>query len=57
MVPVSATLRAMITDGATTTDMIAQARREGWRMLREDGLLKAWQGATSVDEVLRVTSA
>ena len=57
MVPVSAALRAMITDGATTADMIAQARREGWRMLREDGLLKAWQGLTTIEEVLRVTSA
>ena len=29
-------------------------RERGHRLLREDGLLKAWQGVTSVDEVLRV---
>jgi general secretion pathway protein E len=32
------------------------ARERGYRLLREDGLVKAWQGVTSVDEVLRVTA-
>ena len=35
--------------------MTAIARAEGYRNLREDGLIKAWRGATSLDEVLRVT--
>ena len=30
-------------------------RKTGFRGLMEDGLLKAWQGETSVEEVLRVT--
>ena len=34
----------------------AMARERGCRFLREDGLLKAWQGITTVDEVLRVTA-
>jgi len=35
-------------------DMQAIARKEGFRDLLEDGLLKAWQGETSIEEVLRV---
>ena len=35
-------------------DMQAIARKDGYRDLLEDGLLKAWQGKTSVEEVLRV---
>jgi general secretion pathway protein E len=31
------------------------AQGQGYRNLREDGLVKAWRGLTSVDEVLRVT--
>ena len=34
---------------------VARARAEGYRSLREDGLIKAWRGMTSIDEVLRVT--
>ena len=36
-------------------EVIALARAGGYRNLREDGLVKAWRGQTSVDEVLRVT--
>ncbi len=35
--------------------LLAIAQSQGWRSLREDGLLKAWRGLTSIDEVLRVT--
>jgi general secretion pathway protein E len=56
MVSVSNEMRAMINTGASVPEMTAQARREGFRSLRDDGLLKAWQGLTSVEEVLRVTS-
>jgi general secretion pathway protein E len=35
--------------------LMAIAQSQGWRTLREDGLLKAWRGLTSIDEVLRVT--
>ena len=37
-------------------ELKAMARARGCRFLREDGLLKAWQGVTSVEEVLRVTA-
>ena len=42
--------------GATHQQLRAMGRERGFRFLREDGLLKAWQGVTSVDEVLRVTA-
>jgi general secretion pathway protein E len=35
-------------------DMERLARKSGFRTLFEDGLLKAWEGATSVEEVIRV---
>ena len=37
------------------TEMLKIARQQGYRNLREDGLIKAWRGLTSTDEVLRVT--
>jgi general secretion pathway protein E len=35
-------------------EMLAAVRRSGFRDLLEDGLLKVWQGETSVEEVIRV---
>lgn len=35
--------------------LLAIAQGQGYRSLREDGLVKARRGLTSVDEVLRVT--
>ena len=43
--------------GSTHQQLRAMARERGVRFLREDGLLKAWHGVTSVEEVLRVTAA
>ena len=37
--------------------MKALAREEGCRFLRDDGLLKAWQGLTTVEDVLRVAGS
>jgi general secretion pathway protein E len=37
------------------TEMLKIAQQQGYRSLREDGLIKAWHGLTSLDEVLRVT--
>jgi general secretion pathway protein E len=55
MVPVTEDMRQLIVDRAPVNEMKALARRQGHRFLREDGLLKAWQGLTTVEEVLRVT--
>lgn len=40
---------------APTAEMLQIALRQGHRNLREDGLIKARRGLTSVDEVFRVT--
>ncbi len=55
MVPVSEAMQHLIVSGASVNDMKKLAREEGHRFLRDDGLLKAWQGVTTVEEVLRVT--
>lgn len=39
----------------SATEMLKIAQQQGYRNLREDGLIKAWRGLTSTDEVLRVT--
>ena len=54
MVPVSEAMQHLIVSGASVNDMKKLARDEGHRFLRDDGLLKAWQGLTTVEEVLRV---
>ena len=57
LVGVTPALQQLIMAQATAESMREQLRdsAEGLRTLRDDGLFKAWQGVTSVDEVLRVT--
>lgn len=50
-------MQHLIASGASVNDMKKLARDEGFRFLRDDGLLKAWQGLTTVEEVLRVTGS
>ncbi|MGE5093859.1 MAG: GspE/PulE family protein [Betaproteobacteria bacterium] len=57
MVEVTPEIQDAIMRRATSTEMIDLARRAGYRNLREDGLIKAARGLTSVEEVLRVTGA
>jgi general secretion pathway protein E len=56
LVPVDDAMRQAIVAGASHAQLRDMARAQGHRLLQEDGLLKAWQGVTSVDEVLRVTA-
>lgn len=56
LVPVNESMQQAVVRGASHQELRAMARSEGYRSLREDGLLKAWQGVTSVAEVLRVTA-
>lgn len=49
-------LQDLLQHRATGTELAAQAIREGMIPLRQDGWIKASQGLTSVEEVLRVTS-
>jgi len=55
LLDVSPDLQAAVMRRAPSGEILEIARRHGYRNLREDGLIKAWRGITSVDEVLRVT--
>ncbi len=57
LVPMSAEMQDMIVGGASLNDMKGFARKQGWRTLFQDGLIKASQGATTLDEVSRLTLA
>jgi type IV pilus assembly protein PilB len=57
VMPVTDELRRMILEGAGADTMRVQARAEGMRTLREDGLEKIRAGDTSVPEVLRVAGS
>lgn len=46
-------IRRMIKSGANTTQIKAQARKNKMYYLQEEGLLKAMEGKTSINEVLR----
>ena len=55
MMPVTPALRGLIHGGADQGAILAAARREGMRTLREAGVRKVLRGLTTVAEVLRVT--
>ena len=40
----------------TAADIEAQAKKEGMITMIEDGIIKAVQGVTTIEEVLRVVS-
>ena len=52
---VSETIGEMIVKRATSDEIEAQARKEGMLTMLEDGFVKAIQGLTSLEEILRVT--
>jgi len=53
---VSPAIKEMVVKGATSDEIEAQARKEGMLTMFEDGLFKAAQGLTSIEEILRVVS-
>jgi general secretion pathway protein E len=54
MAVVNNELADMILHQKPQHEMTVVARKGGYRDLLEDGLIKAWQGSTSVEEVLRI---
>lgn len=52
----SPTLQDMVMRSATSAQIEEQAKKEGMITMLEDGFMKAAQGTTSLEEVLRVTS-
>jgi type IV pilus assembly protein PilB len=53
---VSDPIRDLIARRAPTTALLAEAKKQGMKSLRQDGAEKALAGLTTVEEVLRVTS-
>jgi len=51
---VTETIKELIVKRATSSQIQAQAQKEGMRLMIEDGFIKAAQGITSIEEVLRV---
>ena len=54
LVPVDEAMQQLIINETHVSDLRNAARMAGIRTLRQDGLLKAWRGITSIEEVLRV---
>ncbi|MGE0709224.1 MAG: GspE/PulE family protein [Planctomycetota bacterium] len=51
----SATVKEMIAANARLSDIRAQARKEGMRVLREAAITAVYEGRTTIEEVLRET--
>lgn len=56
LLPMTETIRTLIMKNSTADEIQRQAVLEGMLTMLEDGFIKALQGQTSVEEVLRVTS-
>ncbi len=56
VMPMTASLRRMVLQGASSDDLKTEAVREGMITLRKDGLLKVRRGVTTLDEVLKETT-
>ena len=54
MLPVTETIKELIVGRASSDKVQAQAEQEGMITMVEDGLMKAAQGLTTIEEVLRV---
>ena len=52
---VTETIKEMIVKRATSDQIEAQARKEGMLTMLEDGFVKAIQGLTTLEEILRIT--
>ena len=54
VLPVTETIKELIVKKSTSDQIMVQAQKEGMRTMIEDGFVKAAQGITSIEEVLRV---
>ncbi len=54
VLPVSSAIKELMMRNATADDIDKQARSEGMLSMSEDGIFKAVQGVTTIEEVLRV---
>ena len=53
---ISSAVKDIIIKGGTTEDIELQGKKEGMLTMMEDGIFKAAQGLTTIEEVLRVVS-
>lgn len=53
---ITPTVKELVIKGATSDEIEKQAREEGMLTMFEDGLFKAAQGLTTIEEILRVVS-
>jgi type II secretory ATPase GspE/PulE/Tfp pilus assembly ATPase PilB-like protein len=56
VLPVTAEIRGLILHGTFSDEIHDVAQKQGMKTLREAGLAKVLEGATTVEEVLRVTT-
>ncbi len=54
---ITPTIKELIVKGGTSDEIEVQARKEGMMTMIEDGIFKAVQGYTTIEEILRVISA
>jgi len=57
LVYISPEMQSLILKRASGGSMSALAQQQGFRTLRQDGWIKAWQGITTLEEVMRVTES
>lgn len=53
---ISPGIHRLIMQGADSSTIMSEARQEGMRTLREDGMLHVLNGVTTLEEVIRVTN-
>jgi len=56
LVVVSEAMQRLTAQRAAESEMKAQAIKEGYRTMRQEGLVKVTEGITTIEEVVRVTS-
>jgi type IV pilus assembly protein PilB len=56
VLPVVSTIKELVMKNATTDEIEKQAKAEGMLTMVEDGIFKAAQGLTTIEEVLRVVT-
>ncbi len=54
VIKISSTINKMIVQHTTARDIETQAKKEGLIIMKQDGYLKALEGITTIEEVLRV---
>lgn len=55
LIYLTAEMQSLVLNRAVATEMRQLATRQRFRTLREDGWLKAYQGITTLEEILRIT--